>query len=139
MRAEGKTGATRCFFFIHAAIHVFFDLTIKVEMKLVFEFLLNGFVAKEGAEAVTQIIQHGGLCSFQNLIDGYGEFAPCFCFKLKLELACAGKLVELCAAVVVGDAPLGANPAAALKAVKGRVERALLNAEDFTGDLLHAL
>ena len=53
--------------------------------------------------------------------------------------ALARQRVELGAAVVVGGAPLGLDPAAPLEAVQRRIERALLHAQGVARDQLDAL
>jgi hypothetical protein len=54
---------------------------------------------------------------------------------LELPLPLAGELVVAGSAVVVGRAPLGADPAPAQHPLERRVERALVDLEDVAGDL----
>ena len=47
-----------------------------------------------------------------------------------------GERVELGAAVVLGESPLGGDPASILEAAQGGVERALLDRENVVGRVL---
>lgn len=69
---------------------------------------------------------------------GSSELLPAVGFDFELFAARAGELVIPGAAIVIGGSPTGLDPSAALEAVKGRVQGALLDAEDVTRYLLHA-
>src|SRR5438270_28078 len=79
------------------------------------------------------------LGSFEYLFDGDGELAPCVGFAIELLAAHAGEFVILGTAIVVRGAPFRPDPAAALETMQRRVQRPLLDAQNFTGDLLYSL
>src|SRR5882672_516570 len=60
----------------------------------------------------------------QHSLNGEDHPRPTFCFGLQLLTTRSRQLVVLCAAIVLGLAPLGINPPFLLHAVKRRVERA---------------
>src|SRR3954462_2104017 len=70
------------------------------------------------------------------LIDGGGEALPAGGLVAELFASLGGESVELGAAVVFGDAPLGLDPAFAGHAVEGGIEGAFFDAEDVVGGAL---
>jgi len=76
---------------------------------------------------------------FDDEVDGGGEAGPGFALALELGAAGGGDGIEAGLAVGLGGSPLGADPALLLEAVEGGVEGALLDLEDFVGELLDAL
>ena len=138
--AEGETGAAARFGFGKAGLPELLDFVVEVKAELVVELAFDGAAAKESAQAITQIIPHGDASgAFENLGDGGGELVPAFGLGFELLSAAASELVVFGAAVVVGGAPFGLDPATALEAVKGGIERTLLDAEDVARYLLDAL
>src|SRR2546430_17262193 len=64
---------------------------------------------------------------------------PILRFGLKAFATGAGELVVLCAAIVVGRAPRGSDPSAALEPMQRRVQRALWDLKRFARNLVDAL
>ena len=75
----------------------------------------------------------------ESALDGEGVALPALHLRHELAAPFGGDLVELRAAIVLGDAPFGGDPPAVLEAVQRRVERALVHLEHVAGDLLDAL
>ena len=123
----------------HARTHVLVHLIVEVEAQFFVQVGFDGFAAKDGAQAIEQIGEHGGTSGvFQYLGDGRGEFLPAVGFDFELFAAGAGELVILRAAVVLRCAPTGLDPATALEAMEGGIKRTLLDAEDIARYLLDA-
>ena len=75
----------------------------------------------------------------QQQADGEGQLAPGGLVGLQLFHAGAGQRVVFGAPVIFGDAPFRLDPAFALAAVQGGIQRALSDPEGFFGNLLDAL
>jgi len=118
--------------------HVLLNFAIEVEGKFFVEFAFDFVVLEEHAGAVSQIIEQRSR-SFENLLDSGGELAPGFGLGFQLLMTSARELVVLGATIIVGGAPSCLDPAAALEAMQRGIEGALLDAQDFTRDLLNAL
>src|ERR1700687_1776246 len=103
-----------------------------LSIALVRSAMEQGFLASLG-------ISIRGLDCFENLCHGGSQLAPRAFFRCELFAPSRSQLVVLGAAVVLGGAPVGLDPAASLKAMQGRIERALLNLHDVTRNLLQAL
>src|SRR4029077_14554575 len=72
----------------------------------------------------------------ENLSDGLREALPVLFFVGKLFSAVDGQPIVASAAVVLGDAPLRADPTVLFHAVESRVERAFLDTQDVLGNHL---
>src|SRR5262245_51265444 len=71
----------------------------------------------------------------EHLEDGAGVFGPTLCLQAELSPSRRGELVVLGLAIVLGESPLGVEPAALLHAMERRVERALFDVELVVGRL----
>src|SRR5689334_5982629 len=75
----------------------------------------------------------------ENGVHRTGEAPPERRLRGELLAAFLGDAVELCAAVVLGDAPFRGDPPAIFQAMEGGVEGALVDLEHVARDLLDAL
>jgi len=127
---------------IHAGGDVFGGLLVEMELKLIVKFV-------DGAAATEEVLEfeperwnpiHGApLRLLHDEIDGGGEAVPVGGFFFELEVTSAAEGVELGDASGFGFGAFSLNPAFLFEAVQGGVEGALLDLEDFAGDLLDTL
>jgi hypothetical protein len=71
--------------------------------------------------------------------NGAGEALPFAGFAREALAAFSSETVELGAAIVLGEAPLGVDDAVQLESMKGWIERPFFDAQDFVGNLLDPL
>jgi len=80
-----------------------------------------------------------GLGAFDNQVDGRRKASPALLFLIELAAAIGGEAIELGLAACVAFGPGGGDPALLLEAMESGIEGALLDLEDFVGELLYAL
>src|ERR687891_1703351 len=78
-------------------------------------------------------------CEFHHAADGVCHALPFPRFDRELTAARRGKVVILGAAAQLRDLPLGLDPALVLETMEGRIERALVDLQDVSGNLLDPL
>src|SRR5580658_1138961 len=126
--AEAETRMPSCFLAGHACADVLLDFVFEVKAKFLIELRFNSLAENESTKTKEQIMQHGATSNtLQDLGDGGGQFEPAIGLHGKLLLARRGKFVVFGAAIVVGCAPFGLDPAAPLEPVQGGIQRALLD------------
>jgi hypothetical protein len=75
----------------------------------------------------------------EHLSNGGGQLLPFALFRFQLLAAAFGEFIEFRAAVVLGCAPAGFDPASPLEAMQRRIQRTLLDLENFAGNLMDPL
>ena len=126
----------------HAGSDVLGDLLLEMELEFVVKFVDSALTAEKGLEFEPERLypSHDAPLRFlHDEIDGGGEAIPVGEFLFELGATGSGEGIELGDAAGFGFGALALDPAFLLEAMEGGVEGALLDLEDFAGDLLDAL
>ena len=132
---RGKASLRR----VHSGVQVLPDLKVEVKAEFVFEFALDLRSTEQGTEAKTEYLKAPHRSGPHNGRDRGGQPLPAGGFAFQLRATRPGQRIVFGAAVVVALAPFGRNPALLFEAVEGRIQRALLDLQDFVGHLPDAL
>jgi hypothetical protein len=147
--AKHKTGLAASFRERQARLDKFIDLPVDMKMQLIVEFSLHGLAAKQSTEANQEVSHHRPLLGsssmvcllrgLQHLGNGRGERLPVALFRFQMFPAASREFVKLGAAIVLRCTPACLDPAASFQAMESGVQRALLDLQNFAGDLMNAL
>ncbi len=83
--------------------------------------------------------RHSSLSSGEDEIDSFGDAEPMLLFRGQLFAAGRGQFVIARFAIVIGDAPLGFDPALRFQAIKRGIKRSLFNMQDVLRHLLYPI
>src|SRR5262245_18035766 len=110
-----------------------------MKSQLIFEVALHGVAAKESAQPVTNVGEHGGSGKVEHMPNGERHLTPRLCVSIELLPSRLCQLVVLRSAVVLGGFPARLDPAAPFEPMQRGIQRSLRDLQPFRGNVTQPL